>query len=312
MLVLVLLAAIGLSIILQFVAIRLVSAIYFLLLIQLFSFPFWMTCVVWLAARSGRTDWSTWTVPLAIIAAPNLIGLLIGVFAMTNLSISDIIHSLWATTIRSNLLTYLLLAFLFRTTTLHLRPVEVATLPNRLTIRSILLLTSAVAVVLSIDLLVNQRASTQMKAMYPQSRYLVHFLSQLSTALVWFSVAWLFLARNPKRWIGVVGLIVYVMSLGVYMLVIAPLVTNQGPFPPGAKMPVFGPFYFASMFAVSVFHVLVVFLCVGMMHVAGYRWDIRRRLQENAVDFETRMDGTPPVLGSRIEINPEPPELPVA
>ena len=60
MLVLMLLAAVGLSIILQFVVqfavVRLVSnwnlaATYYLsLFMHLLSFPFWMTCVVWLAA----------------------------------------------------------------------------------------------------------------------------------------------------------------------------------------------------------------------------------------------------------------------
>ncbi len=327
MLVLLLLAAMGFSTILQFVVpyvmIWLISwtpgaAIFLSLLMQFVAFPFWIPCVVWLAARSGRTDWSTWIVPLVLIIAPNLM-VFFGVFAMATflpnvgyMSVRDMIHFQWMS-FRSSLLTYVLLAILFRATTLHLRPVEVAALPYRLTILSILLLTSAVAIALSIDVFVNQRVSMQTNTMYPQSNYLSNFLfdfsNQLSRALVWFSVAWLFVARNSKRWIGIVGLIVYVMLLGVNMLVIAPLITNQGPFPPGVTMPVFGPSYFVGLFAISLFHILVVFLCVGMMHVAGYRWDIRRRLHENDVDFETRMDGMPPMLGTRIEINPQPPEL---
>ena len=78
-------------------------------------------------------------------------------------------------------------------------------------------------------------------------------------------------------------MIVYVMSLGVYILVIVPLLMNRESFPPGVKMRVFGPSYFVSDFAISVFPVLIVFLCVSMMHIAGYRWVIRRRLEENAV-----------------------------
>ena len=327
MLVLLLLAAVGFSTILQFVisyaANLLISwipgaTVLMSLFMQLFSFPFWMTCVVWLAARSGRTDWSTWIVPLALTAAPNLM-VFSGVFAIATfspnfryMSIGEMIFFQWMS-FRSSLLTYVLLAILFRATTLHLRPVGVAALPNRLTILSILLVTTAVAVVFSIDQLANQRVSMQMNAMYPQSRsqfnFLFDFSNQLSTALVWFSVAWLFVARNPKRWIGSVGLIIYAMSLGVYILVVVPLLMNRESFPPGVKMPVFGPSYFVGAFAINGFPVLIVFLCVSMMHIAGYRWDIRRRLEENAVDFETRMVGIPPVLGSRIEINPEPQEL---
>ncbi len=311
MLVMVFLAAVGLSIILQFVVpyamMRIVSfwtpgpTFYLSLLMHLSAFPFWMTCVVWLAARSGRTIWATWKVPLVLIVAPNLLGLIVAALAIAHSSpivakdmrITDLIYFQWASTFRSSLLMYVMLAFLFRATTLHLRPVEVDATPNRLTILTILLLTTVVAIVLSIDLLANQLVSTQVKAMYSQSRnqfnILVDIIQKLSTALIWFSAAWLLVGSNPKRWIGGVGLIVYVMLLGISILVITPLLMNQGPFPPGVTMPVFGPLYFVGTFAVSVFHILIVFLCVGMMHIAGYRWDIRRRLPENVVDIETQI-----------------------
>ena len=223
---------------------------------HLFSFPFWMTCVVWLAARSGRTDWSTWIVPLALTAAPNLM-VFSGVFAIATIlpnvsymSIGEMIFFQWMS-FRSNLLTYVLLAILFRATTLHLRPVGVAALPNRLTILTVLLLTTAVAVVLSIELLAHQRVSTHEKSIYPQSSYqfiILFVLSDLmSTALIWFSVAWLFVARNPKQWIGGVGLIVYLMSFGLYTLDIIPLFLDREPLPPGVTMQVMGPFDFAGM-----------------------------------------------------------------
>jgi len=47
-------------------------------------------------------------------------------------------------------------------------------------------------------------------------------------------------------------------------------------------------------------------LCMGMMHLAGYRWDIGRRLPEQAVNSETKLDGIPPLLPrSRIGLNPK-------
>ena len=49
---------------------------YVELLSQLLSFPFSIVCVVWIGARSGRTGWSTWTVPLLLWVAAMLIGMI--------------------------------------------------------------------------------------------------------------------------------------------------------------------------------------------------------------------------------------------
>ena len=116
---------------------------------------------------------------------------------------------------RSQILVPILLAFLFRATTLHLRPVEIVALPCRLTVLSILLLTTAVAIELATDAPTYQNVWTQV-INRPQNLFyiLFAFLDHAMTALVWFSTAWLFVARNPMRWIGIVGLVVYLIFCG--------------------------------------------------------------------------------------------------
>ena len=165
---------------------------------------------------------------------------------------------------RSQILVPILLAFLFRATTLHLRPVEIASLPCRLTVLSILLLTTAVAIELATDAPTYQNVWTQV-INRPQNLFyiLFAFLDHAMTALVWFSTAWLFVARNPMRWIGIVGLVVYLIFSGHYCFIIEPL-----------DIPAIGPLYYGGLFAVIIFHLSVSFLSLGMMHLAGYRWDI--------------------------------------
>ena len=51
---------------------------YLIYLSQIFSFPFSMTCVVWLASRSGGTGRATWIVPLILLAAEFLVGTMAG------------------------------------------------------------------------------------------------------------------------------------------------------------------------------------------------------------------------------------------
>lgn len=330
LLILLLLAAVGLSSILQFVIPSVVfwfglrpggqTMAYVSLLHQLFAFPFWMTCVVWLAARSGRTIWSTWTVPLLLLtipllllAAPMLILLVhfvaIGIsFPSGQVNVGDIIYYQWALILRWSLFPYVALAFLFRATTLHLRPMEVVASPNHLTVLSILLLTTVVAIGLSFDAL-TYRLDSGTRA--PIGNLLncmnlsIFFIQNLITALVWFSTAWLFVARNTKRWIGIVGLIAYLIWSGLYTMVIVPLEMSQVQLPPAAIKTVLGPIYFLGSFTITLFHLFIIFLCVGMMHLAGYRWDIRRRLLEDAVILETRVNGIPPLLGSSIRLNHE-------
>ena len=51
-----------------------------------------------------------------------------------------------------------------------------------------------------------------------------------------------------------------------------------------------------SQFAISVFQIGFVFLYLGMIHLAGYRWDILRRAPSVLEKTEVSVDGIPPVL----------------
>lgn len=285
------------------------SMAYVSLLHQLFAFPFWVTCVVWLAARSGRTIWSSWTVPLLLLAAPMLIHVLaVGIsFSYSQANVGDIIYLLWAFMPRWCLFFYVVLVFLFRLTTLHLRPVEVVTSPIHLTVLSMLLLTTVVAVGLSFDALAYKFVSgsrAPLGVLFNRVNHSIYFIQIVLAALVWFSIAWLFVARNAKRWIGIVGLLAYLIWNGIYSLVIVRLEVVQLQLPSGSTA--IGSFYLLSTFAISLLHVYIMFLCVGMMHLAGYRWDIRRRQPIHAVNLETQLEGIPPLLSStRIGLNPE-------
>lgn len=52
-----------------------------------------------------------------------------------------------------------------------------------------------------------------------------------------------------------------------------------------------------SQFAISVFQIGFVFLYLGIIHLVGYRWEIRRRLPSVLEESEMLVDGIPPVLG---------------
>ena len=237
------------------------------LLHQLFSFPLSMTCVVWLVARSGRTGWSTWMFPLIPFVAFFLIALLVSNNSYT-------FYYQW-TSNKTALFSFVLLAFLCRASTLHLRPVEADSLPKRLTVFSILVLTTIVAIILSIDVLIRgtEFGSKRLNLLSNMRSFFQHF----STALLWFSTAWIFVTNNPKRWIGAVGLVSYMTIMGIYLHVIVPSLLRQQDLPSGMSVASMGRLLWGT-FAINAFHIAIVFLCVGAMHLAGYRWDVRRRL----------------------------------
>lgn len=271
------------------------------------SFPFGLTCVVWLAARSGRTTRSTWVIPMLILlilsAAWAAAWLPVLIRSRANsLIFAQLFYRQWSLSLRAFVLEFVLLAFAFRFTSLHLRPVDAAASPHRLTVLSILVLTSIVAICLSVEALAFQLMPSNTPFVYKNDslnlfRILASLFYQFLNALLWFSTAWLFVLRNPMRWIGGLGLAIYLLLMGIYYLLVLPLLLNQQPVPPGARMVTFGPFFFVGSFAVCILHAIIVFLCVGMMHLAGFRWDIRRPLP-NGVE-----NGVPPLLSSRLEAN---------
>jgi len=272
---------------------------------QIFHFPFSLTIVLWLASRSGRTTWSTWYVPISmliLVSAFPAVGMLLptGNFAI-NLSIVNIVL-VWQSALRPNITSFVWMAVAFRAATLYLRPVEVQASAHRLSIATILLLTTTVAVTLSFDAVVFQVANEQeVQIVQPPSSQrfieLVMFVfSEFSTVLFWFSVAWLFVSRNPRRWIGVLGLFIHFAISGLMDLLVFPMYWDQVQ-PLWGTKPQLAFWYFVGSFAVNIFHDLIVFLCFGIIHVAGYRWDIWRPSLTSDDALDTK--GTiPPVLAT--------------
>ena len=211
----------------------------------------------------------------------------------------------WTQTLRPDVFTYVCFVFLFRATCLHLRPAEVESSPRRLTVLSILGLTTLVAISFGLDAVANRQAfGDPLPGNLPNnlSRYyfLMTTLYSLSTALMWLSSAWLFVANNRMRWIGVVGLVVYIAYLSVYFFAFLPEFIRQ--MRQSSSLPSITFSYFDSsfmvfsQFAISVFQIGFVFLYLGMIHLAGYRWDILRRAPSVLEKTEVSVDGIPPVL----------------
>ncbi len=289
---------------------------YVELLSQLLSFPFSIVCVVWIGARSGRTGWSTWTVPLLLCVAAMLIGMIGSVLVnsgslsyqiTSNLMPGVLISIVWTQTLRPDVFTYVCLAFLFRASCLHLRPAEVELSPHRLTVLSILGLTTLVAISLGIDAVANRQAiGDPLPGNLPNDLSRYYFLMttfySLSTALMWFSTAWLFVANNRMRWMGIVGLVVYLVFLSVNYFAIVPELIRQmrqsSSLPASAFSYFDSSFMVFSQFAISVFQIGFVFLYLGMIHLAGYRWDILRRAPSFLEKTEVSVDGIPPVLNT--------------
>ncbi len=278
---------------------------YLIYLSQIFSFPFSMTCLVWLAGRSGGTGRATWTVPLMLLVAEFVVGIMAGLVlsiiemgGFPNFRGGDVLLYQWTDKTRGLLFSFVFLAFLFRASTLHLRPIESKSIPNRLTVLSILGLTTLVAFGLGIDAVINlviaQRSSSMFATNDLNYFYLaIVFFYQWMTALIWFSAAWLLVANNSKRWIGSLGLVVYLVFLGVYFFAILPEFIRRQSQESGVTLSTIG-FNYWGAFAISVLQIAIIFFCVGIMHLVGYRWDIRRRLPKEG--FVVPVDGIPPVL----------------
>jgi len=221
----------------------------------------------------------------------------------SNLSGHDLLLYQWTNKTRSLLFSFVFLAFLFRMSTLHLRPTESTSFPNRLTVLSILGLTTLVAIGLSIDAVMNLAIVQRSPALVAPNNFNYFYFAtalhhQLMTALIWFSAAWLLVANNSKRWIGWLGLVVHLMFLGVYFFAILPEFFRRQFQDSGVTISTIG-FNNWGYFAISVFQIAIVFLCVSIMHLVGYRWDIRRRLPEITESKVLPIVGIPPILGLR-------------
>ena len=173
----------------------------------------------------------------------------------------------WMDQILVRLFSYIGMAFAFRATTLHLRQVDAPPSPHRLTIRSLLWLTTLVAIWLSSGAIFNTIGSmaglvVEQQASNPR-RVCLHILNEMATAMLWFSIAWIYVAHNSRRWIGGLGVLTYAAFLVLDYFI-----------------PMFGVYYVGidttyrmGLLVISILNVGIAFLCVGMMHIAGYRWD---------------------------------------
>ncbi len=82
---------------------------YQIYLSQLFSFPFSMTCIIWLAGRRGGTGWATWTVPLMLLVAEVVFGILAGLVlgmirtgSLLNFDLGDVLLYQWTDKTRAH------------------------------------------------------------------------------------------------------------------------------------------------------------------------------------------------------------------
>jgi hypothetical protein len=232
------------------------SLAFQIVLSQFIEFPFSITCIVWLAARSGRVGWTTWVVPLTPF-------------------ICTLIYWNYFVPFSTPLIAYVCLKFLFRVSSLHLRPVEVDSSPKQLTVLSLFGLTIVVAIGMSVDLAfkapssIDSSQSETATTLLTAASYGIYYVS---TGLVWFSAAWYWVANNPNRYFALLGLAIHLAIDFLQIAVIYPFLYDDPTF-----KSFYGPVYIIGTMVVDVLHVGLVFACVATMHAAGYRWDIRRR-----------------------------------
>ena len=242
-----------------------------------FNFPFPMAILVWLASRHGRVSWKTWAVPAILLVLTLAIQTSGYAFVrmpehpfyfLTQMKMAPYIWDL----LKSHLYCCVLLVFLLRFSTLHLHPIEMGSCPpSGISIRLMLGLTIVVALCLKLDAAQNQSQGliSPQLTLGALSIYWMFYLFRLMPALVWASVAGLFVASNTRRWIGWIGLALAFAWLCIQLFL---LTQFQGRVGDGwgsafARWPELVAILRREFFAL---------LCVGAMHLAGYRWDIRR------------------------------------
>ena len=278
------------------------------LVFQVTHFPFSITMVLWLASRSGQTSRSTWLVPIAMLVVTSSFPAITFLLSLFQLGgryspgpTSYQLMMVWQGVLRSSLVSYVFMAFVFRAATLHLRPVEATASVHRLSITILILLTTIVAVMLSLDSVVNQLLQLQPGLGIIANKSLMGFgfllsvLNAFNSTLLWFSIAWLLVSRNPRRWLGVLGLPMHWIIGGLNCFLFQPMYLNQRQKISNSQM-LFDIWYFVGSYGVIIFHDLIALVCFGVIHAAGYRWDILRPLPDEQAAFEQNADAIPPVL----------------
>ena len=233
-----------------------------------------MALFVWIGARRGKVSWITWGVPTILVVLTLAIEAIGVAFVrmpenpFLYLSGLKFVSYVWDVS-KSHIYASVLFFFLLRLLSLHLHPIETGACPPRkISLRLMFGLMIVVAICLTIDaryrMLVGPQSPTSLRG---QLLFWGVYLIRFRPALVWVSIAWLFVAPNSQRWIGWCGLTLAFAWLCVSLFVLLPMSEDSYWF---ARWP--------DMIAILKAD-LLAFLCLYGMHLAGFRWDIRREQQ---------------------------------
>lgn len=233
--------------------------------------PFLMALFVWMASRRGQVSWNTWVVPASLfIVTLTIEAIGFAIVRMPEnplyfLSQMKFASYVWEA-LNPHVYAFVFLFFMLRLLSLHLHPLETeACPPRRISIRLMFGLMIAVAICLTIDAryrtLGGARSPTSMRG---QLGFWGVYSIRLRPALVWASIAWLFVASNTQRWIGWSGLTLAFAWLCVQLFFFLPLFGEHNWF---AR--------WQDMFPILRTDFLA-FLCLYGMHLARFCWDIRR------------------------------------
>ncbi len=233
--------------------------------------PFLIALLVWMASRRGKVSWMTWVVPTALVVLTLIIEAIGFAFVRMPehpfLYLSQMKFTSYAwDVLKPHIYAMVLFFFLLRLLSLHLHPLETGGCPPRkISLRLMFGLMIVVAICLTLDarnrILEGPQIPTSLRG---QFLFWGVYLIRLRPALVWVSIAWLFVASNTQRWIGWCGLTLAFAWLCIKLFVLlSPLETQYW----YARWP--------DMIAILKTD-LLAFLCLYGMHLAGFRWDVRR------------------------------------
>ena len=85
----------------------------------------------------------------------------------------------------------------------------------------------------------------------------------------------------------------YLVFLSVFFFAILPEFMRRQLQENGVTISTIGFNYWVT-FAICVLQIAIVFFCVGIMHLVGYRWGVRRRLPAEGLDVAA--ERIPPIL----------------
>ena len=224
-----------------------------------------------MASRRGKVSWKTWVVPMVLVILTLVIEAIGVAFArmpehpFLYLSKMPFANLVWDF-LKPHIYAMLLFFFLLRLTSLHLHPLETGACPPRkISIRLMFGLMIIVAICLTLDarfrMLEGPQSPTSIRG---QILFWSVYLIRLRPALVWISIAWLFVAPNAQRWLGWCGLAIAFAWLCVQLFVLLPL--SEGS-------------YWLTRWpdVIALLKTdLLAFLCLYGVHLAGFRWDFRR------------------------------------